>query len=92
MRGAWAARGLWIYSKGTIALSNVPPRKPRQAVLLFYPVQTAEEHKAGWPASVGFAPWLPANDVPPKLGYKVLDRRHAAAVVIDTPGDSGKRR
>jgi hypothetical protein len=58
-------------------------RKPRQGVMVFYPVKSAQEEEAGLIPTVGFGLAIPPNHIPKKLLYTVRDPDQEDAVVIE---------
>lgn len=58
-------------------------RKPKQAVLLFYPVRSKEEGAANLNPTVGFVLTFPKNHIKKRVAFSVRDEAHPDAVVVD---------
>jgi hypothetical protein len=61
-------------------------RKPKQGVMLFYPVLSPAEEKSKMVATMGFVLLLPPNAISRKIAYSVVDQAQQSAVVVDVPG------
>lgn len=59
--------------------------KPRQAVLLFYPVLSKEERTGDAIPTMGFVLAFPKNSIKKRVEFSVRDEAHPNAVVVDAP-------
>ncbi|MCL4212731.1 MAG: hypothetical protein KJZ74_02340 [Gemmatimonadales bacterium] len=67
-------------------------RKPRQGVLLLYPVRSKEEHRRKEPASVGFVLAFPKNGITKRVAFSVRDATQPDAVVVSAPKQRATKR
>jgi hypothetical protein len=64
--------------------------KPKQAVLLFYPVLSKEERTGDAIPTMGFVLAFPKNNIKKRVEFSVRDEAHPNAAVVDAPKSEKK--